>query len=395
MLRFVVAPDSYKGSLTSVQVGQTIARGVLQEIPNAEVDIIPMSDGGEGMIDSIVAATEGHKVPFQTTGPLGEKIDSYFGVFRPNHSQKEKETGTVILEAANILGLTMVPEERRNPLYTTSKGLGEAIVFAIENGYRKFVIGLGGSSTNDGGLGLLQALGVGIYDQFGLPVEGFGKDLEKIRKVDFHTLDPRIAECDITIASDVQNPLCGPKGASFVYGPQKGATAEQIIRLDQAMGTYARMVEEQIGCSVQNRKGAGAAGGLGFALLAVGGKIVAGAQLVEEITGLRQKIQCADWVITGEGKSDRQTLYGKLPLYVAELAKQTGTKSILISGSLDDEQELLRKYFAGIFSTVTRPSTLQECMENAEKNLFDCARTITRFIQTIQIEQKGGTLSEA
>jgi len=378
MIKFVVAPDSYKGSLTSIQAGQTIARGISEEWPNAIVEIIPVSDGGEGMVDSLVAATNGQTVHFQTTGPLGEKITTYFGILG------QQDTQTVVLEAANIMGLTMVPPERRNPLHTTSKGLGEAILYAVERGFRKFVIGLGGSSTNDGGAGMLKALGVRFYDQFDRPLEGFGRDLEKVCKVSFDGLDPRIAECDITVACDVRNPLCGQDGASFVYGPQKGATPEQVIQLDKAMEKYALLVENELACSLQNADGAGAAGGLGFAMLAIGAKMVPGAQLVEEVSGLRQKIQDADWVITGEGMSDRQTLYGKLPFHIAELARQAGAKPILISGSIGDDYEQLRKHFAGCFSIITRPSTLQECMDNAEKNLYECVRNIVHFIKIVQ-----------
>lgn len=378
MLKFVVAPDSYKGSLTSIQVGQIIARGISEEMPDAIVDIIPMSDGGEGTVDSLVMATNGQTIHFQTSGPLGEKVSAYFGVLG------HRDTQTVVLEAANIMGLPMVPPDRRSPLLTTSKGLGEAILHAIENGFRKFVIGLGGSATNDGGLGFLQALGVGFYDRFDRPLEGYGRDLDKVCKVSFDGLDPRIAECDITVACDVRNPLCGQAGASIVYGPQKGATPEQVIQLDSAMGKYAQLVEGEIACSLQNAEGAGAAGGLGFAMMAIGAKIVSGAQFVEEFSGLRKKIQNADWVITGEGMSDRQTLFGKLPLHVAELAKQAGAKAVLISGSLGEDQEQLRQHFAGCFSIITRPSTLQECMENAEQYLYECTRNIVHFIKHTQ-----------
>jgi glycerate kinase len=349
-----------------------MAHAVHNLLPGAEVTIIPMADGGEGTIDALVSATAGERLTLRAAGPLGEQTDTYIGIVNGD---------TAILEAANIAGLTMVPLPQRNPLHTTSRGLGELIRHALDRGFRKLVIGLGGSATNDGGLGMLLALGAVFNDEEGRVLQGFGRDLAEVYAVDFSPLDPRLNECSITIASDVSNPLCGSEGASRIFGPQKGASPAQIELFDLSLERYADLVEQAVGKPLKAVPGAGSAGGLGFALLAIGAAIIPGAELVDRMTGLREKLKGADWVLTGEGRSDGQSLYGKLPLHVAKAAKEEGVGSILISGSLGEGHELLRDYFAGCFALVTEPCSLKVCMDQAERLLASCTENVIGFLK--------------
>ncbi|MGG1519512.1 glycerate kinase [Paenibacillus oryzisoli] len=376
-MKFVVAPDSYKGSLTAAQVGEVIERAIREELPEAEVVVVPMADGGEGTVEAVVAVCRGELVPVTVTGPLGEPVDACYGVI---DQQGER---TAVLEAANLFGLPMVPADRRNPLHTTSAGLGEAMLHALDGGIRRMVIGLGGSATNDGGLGLLRALGAQFTGPQGEPVGGFGRDLAQVAAANFSGLDPRLAACAITVASDVTNPLCGAEGASSVYGPQKGATPEQVALLDGALARYAAFVEVALGTAAAHRDapGAGAAGGLGFALLALGASVRSGAEVVAELTGLQAHIRQADWVLTGEGRTDGQTLFGKLPFRVASWAKEAGAKAVLLSGSLGDDSGRLYEVFDAIFAIVQRPATLEACIAEAEPNLYSCARSVARLIR--------------
>lgn len=372
-MRILIVPDSYKGSLTAVEVADTMASAVLAEMPDAEVRRLPLADGGEGTVDALVTAQSGRIVPIEVTGPLGERSKAYYGVIG----------SMAVLEAANMCGLTMVPSERRNPLHTTSRAIGEAIVTALDEGFTQFTIGLGGSATNDGGMGMLSALGAKFTDKSGGILRGYGQDLAELADVDLGGLDPRLTQCRITVACDVKNPLVGAEGATFVYGPQKGATPDMCQTLDRAMAGYAGKLEASLGAaegSLRETPGAGAAGGLGFALLALGAKLVPGAQVMEELTGLREAARSADWVLTGEGRSDGQTLYGKLPIHVARVAREEGARAVLISGSLGADSELLMPEFAGCFSIVEQPSTLQDCMDNAEPLLYRCTRNVTRLI---------------
>lgn len=374
-MKIVVAPDSYKGSLTAAQVGETIARALRQEIPHSEIKVIPMADGGEGTVDALVQAAGGKKVHLRASGPLGKPVDTYYGIIDANGRK------TAVIEAGNICGLPMVPAGQRNPLNTTSRGLGEVMRAALDEGIRSMVIGLGGSATNDGGLGMLIALGGEFRLQDGSAAEGYGRELAQLAQVKLDQLDPRLQACKMTIACDVTNPLLGEQGATHVFGPQKGATPEQVMLLDQAMNGYANLVESSLAVALRDRPGAGAAGGLGFAYMALGAEVIPGAKVVEEMTGLRQHIAAADWVFTGEGRSDEQTLYGKLPFHVAQLAKQAGVKAILISGSLGEGSDKLAEHFVGCFSIVQGPSTLEACMAEGEQRLFAAASNIARLLK--------------
>ncbi len=372
-MHFVVAPDSFKGSLTASEAGAAMKRAILGEWPEAEVTVVPMADGGEGTVEALVQSTGGRLENIQVSGPEGEPRNAFYGVI---HRE------TAVLEAANICGLPMLPPERRNPMHTTTRGLGEAIRQLLDRGFRRFVIGLGGSATNDGGIGMLSALGARFTDHEGRLLEGYGRDLLTLEHADFKSLDPRLSPCKITVASDVTNPLLGPQGASFVFGPQKGATPEQTVQLDNSMERYAALVEKAFGTQLRDREGAGAAGGLGFALLALGAEMVPGALVVEQLNGLKQKIAQADWIITGEGRSDGQTAFGKLPWHVAKWSRESGKPAILISGSLGPGSETLFDLFGGgCFSVVRQPSTLQECIADAEYNLELCARNVIRLLR--------------
>lgn len=376
MLRFVIAMDSFKGSLSSLQAGMVVEQAVRAVFEDAETAVLPMADGGEGTLEAFVAGASGRIIRMKATGPLGMPADTAYGVIRGD---------TVVLETAAVAGLTMVPADQRHPFHTTTAGLGELMRAALDAGYRKFIVGLGGSATNDGGMGMLRALGARFLDANGRELDGFGRDLFHVRAVNFDGLDPRLKSCEIVAASDVQSPLCGPEGASKVFSPQKGASAEQAAQMDREMARYAAFVEEKLGRSLQNVPGAGAAGGLGFALLALGAEIRSGASLIEEVTGLREKLAQADWVITGEGRSDRQTLYGKLPVHIAKLAQSCGVPAILISGSLGEGAEALHEYFAGCFAAVRAPCALQDCMAQAEPLLYACACNVLRLLRHTQL----------
>ncbi|MCI3922966.1 glycerate kinase [Paenibacillus sp. TRM 82003] len=375
-MKFVVAPDSFKGCLSAVQVGETMARALRIECPEASITVVPLADGGEGTVEAVVKAAGGRLVTVRATGPLGDSVESAYGVIREGTPE-----ATAVLEAANTFGLPMVPADRRNPLHATSRGMGDVVRAALDAGLRRFAIGLGGSATNDGGLGMLSSLGARFADANGRPLEGYARDLAAVETVDLGGLDPRLADCRFEALCDVTNPLLGLTGASRVYGPQKGATPELVERLDRDLGRYADRVEAQLSRTLRDRPGSGAAGGLGFAWLALGAELVPGARALEELTDLRRRIAEADWVLTGEGRTDGQTAFGKLPAHVASLAKAAGAETIVISGSLGPDIEPLRDRYAGLFSIAPGPATLEQCLDDAERNLYECTRSVARLLR--------------
>lgn len=372
-MKIVLAPDSYKGSLSSIKVSEIMKKAIQTVDDKIEITMKPMADGGEGTLEAFSKAVSHEKVEFMCTGPLGEKRQSWYLKLNENQA---------VIEGAIISGLPLVPEAKRNPDHTTSFGIGEAILHALNQGYRDLLIAIGGSSTNDGGLGMLQALGMRAYDFQGKEADIFGKDVATIQDIDFSTLDPRLETVTIQVASDVDNPLTGPKGASHVYGPQKGATVEQITNYDQALATYGNLVEKACGKTIADLPGAGAAGGLGFAFLAIGGRLESGAKLVGEAIQLPEAIRDADLVITGEGQSDEQTMYGKAPGYVSEIANHYKKPVILLSGSLGAGYESLDQVFTSCFSTVPAPTSLENCLENAEANLYQTTKQIVKLIHS-------------
>lgn len=374
-MKVVISPDSFKGSLTARQASETIERACREILPEARIVLKPMADGGEGTLDTLIFNSNGRKAKYEVIGPLGSQINALLGIMG--------DAATAVIETASIAGLTLVPEQKRNPLHTTSYGLGEMIRHALDQGFKQIIIGLGGSATNDGGLGMLKALGVRFLNKQGNEVDHFGKDLLHIEEANFSGVDPRIYHTNLLIASDVDNPLCGPRGASFVYGPQKGASIQQMIQLDQALNQYGNLIEKKLGKRFKDRPGAGAAGGLGFAFMAIGGNMVSGAKLVADHIQLEQEIRNADLLITGEGQSDKQTLYGKVPGYVGEIARKHRVMPILISGSIKEDIEDLRERFAGCFSITTGPLSLEYCLEHGETLLYQQTKNVINFFKHI------------
>ncbi|MEN1968647.1 glycerate kinase [Lentibacillus sp. N15] len=373
-MNIVIAPDSFKGSLTSAQAANTMRKAILEISPDCDVHMKPMADGGEGTLDALFSSSDDVRVPVTCAGPLGETISTSFGIVNKT---------TAIIECASIAGLTQVPEDKRNPDWTTSFGIGEVIKLALDKGCTSFVLGLGGSATNDGGFGMLQALGMKAWNKNGVELGPRGQDLLQVAKVSFVELEARLTSADIKVACDVDNPLCGDRGASAVYGPQKGATPEQVKQYDQALRYFGGLVEAEVEKEYQHVAGAGAAGGLGFALLAVGAELVSGATLIAEAANLKESVKHADLVLTGEGQSDEQTLYGKAPGYVADLAAAYDVPTVLISGSLTGDANRLREKFAGCFSIINQPLSLEACMRDAEELLFEQTKQVIHFWSSI------------
>ncbi|MFC7322767.1 glycerate kinase [Halobacillus campisalis] len=373
-MKVLFAPDSFKGSMSSAAAAKVMERAFQSVDPLIETAIKPMADGGEGTLSAMVNAIEGDMVELGCTGPLGERRTTGY---------LEIGNKTAVIEGAEIAGLPLVPEEQRNPDYTTTYGIGEVILHALDRGNKELVLALGGSSSNDGGLGVFQALGMRAYDADGQSTGCFGKDVMKVDSVDFTSLDPRLKETTIRVACDVDNPLTGSRGATYVYGPQKGATEKQVEEYDQALEHFGRLVEEALGGNFSCEEGAGAAGGLGFAFLALGGRLFSGAELVSDAIQLEEAVKKSDMIITGEGQSDVQTLYGKAPGYVAKLAKENGKPVILLSGSLDGPMDELNTIFSGCFSIVPGPRSLGSCIENGEEYLFEACRQMAHLIWTI------------
>lgn len=379
-MKVVIAIDSFKGSLSSTEAGQAAASGVLRAFPEAEVFVSPLADGGEGTLDAIISATGGKYVEATVTGPLGGKVTAKYGV---------TPGGGAVVEMASAAGITLVPTEKRNPLFTTTYGVGELIRHAIlTSGCRKFTVCIGGSATNDGGTGMLTALGFKFLDESGESVGIFGKDLAKIAKIDIKNALPELSECEFSVASDVKNPLCGENGCSEVFAPQKGATPDVIRDMDAWLAEYARLTEIALGNSFATFPGAGAAGGLGFALLSyLGANLSSGIELVIERTGLEKSIENADFVITGEGRLDGQSGMGKAPVGIARAAKKYGKPVIAFAGAVTEDARALNEGGIDAFFPILKsPCTLEAAMniENAKANLADTAEQAFRIIKTVK-----------
>lgn len=373
---FVLAPDSFKESMTAEQACVAMQHGILQAFPTAKCIHVPMADGGEGTVDALVHALNGFKVACVVQGPLAhQKIQTYFGLV--DHGQ------TAILEMAKANGIDLLKKEERNPLFTSTFGTGEMIRQALDCGVKKIIIGLGGSVTNDGGSGMAQALGVKFLDQLDNEIQACGGSLNQISKIDISELDTRLKDVDILIASDVNNPLCGENGASYVFAPQKGATPEMVKQLDSNLQHYSALVESTLNVDVQQIAGAGAAGGLGFGLMAfTNAKIQSGANLVIEQTGLAEKIAKADFVFTGEGSIDFQTKFGKTPWAVAQVAKRLNKPVYAFAGRVgDDVEPLLDEGFTQIISINEPNCDLETAMQNAEINLESTVTNVSLLLK--------------
>ncbi|WP_434564806.1 glycerate kinase [Thermoanaerobacterium thermosaccharolyticum] len=370
-MKILVAPDSFKGSLSSKEVLKAISEGIRRAI-DAEIAGLPIADGGEGTVDALITSLGGKIIDVDVLGPLGNVVKGYFGVLND---------GTAVIEMAASSGLNLVPNDMRNPLITTTYGVGQLIKEALDKGCRKFIIGLGGSATNDGGAGMIQALGVKLLDEDGKDIPYGGGNLHKLKKVDTSSIDKRVYESSFIVASDVTNPLCGEYGASAVYGPQKGATPEMVEILDDNLRHYASVVKETLGKDFLDVPGAGATGGLGFSLMAfLNAKIRSGIDIVMEASNIDKKIKSCDIVITGEGNTDFQTAYGKAPAGIARIAKKYGKPVVILSGGLGKNyKDLYDIGVTSMFSIVDRPMTLQEAMINAKKLIADRTEDIIRI----------------
>jgi len=356
-VKVVVAPDKFKGTLDAGSVARAIKAGVQRALPEAGVVLVPMADGGEGTVDAMVAAVGGERHFVVVTGPTGDSIKAEFGVLAD---------GTAVIEMAKASGLSLVPIEKRNPMVTTTFGTGELIEAALDLGCERFIVGIGGSATCDGGIGLAQALGIKILKADGSPVGPGGAELIKIARIDMSTINPQLKRAQFLVATDVKNPLYGPLGAAHVFAPQKGAGPDEIIQLDQGLIHFAGIVKRDIGIDVTELPGGGAAGGLGAGLVAfLGATLRPGVDLIIEAVGLRDKIRDADLVITGEGQIDRQSAYGKAPIGVAQLAKKFSVKTVAIAGRLGEGyQEALTAGIDDIYSLEQVAGSAEEAMAN-------------------------------
>lgn len=374
-MRVVIAIDSLKGSLTSMEAGNTIAEGIKRVYPKAELHVSPLADGGEGTAEALTAGLKGSLQSLTVTGPLGAPISAGYGIL--------PDKRTAVLEMAAAAGITLVEPEKRNPMKTTTYGVGELIRDAIKKGCRHFIVGIGGSVTNDGGIGMLQALGFGMLDQKGRQVSFGGEGLSMLHQITAESVMEELKECTFRIACDVTNPLCGPLGASAVYGPQKGADPQMISELDGYLGHFALLAKGLRPSADPEVPGTGAAGGLGYAFLTFTNAVLeSGIRIVMEETGLEEHVKNADLVVTGEGCLDGQTVQGKAPIGVAGLAKKYGKPVIAFSGIVKKDAAVCNE--AGIdafFPILRRVGTLEEAMnpKNARENLLETSEQVFRL----------------
>ncbi|BFT71203.1 glycerate kinase [Paenibacillus sp. P36] len=371
-MKIVIAPDSFKGSLSAKEAALAIAKGIQKAAPSSDTVLVPMADGGEGTVDSLISSTQGTKINVSVNGPLLDNVIAEYGVLGDNE--------TCVIEMATASGLYLISEEQRNPWLTTTYGTGQLIKHALDHGYRKFILALGGSATNDGGSGMLQALGLALLDAEGQAVPHGALGLSKIRSIDAANWDARIAESSFTIASDVVNPFIGPQGASYVFGPQKGATPEMLPELDKALRHWADIIEAHTGIAVHDLPSAGAAGGLGGAFQAFFPSTVQrGVEIVMDKSDLSQHLQEASLVFTGEGRTDAQTASGKAPMGIAQAAQKLGVPVFVLSGSIGPGVESLYDHgITSIHSIVNGPMSLQEAMERTEELLTQKAEQVMR-----------------
>ena len=373
-MRIVIAPQSLKGSLTAAQAGEAIAEGVRAVYPDAEIAVVPVADGGEGTVQALVDATGGTMMEQVVTGPLGEPVKAFYGLLGDGR--------TAAIEMAAAAGLPLVPPEKRDPRKTTTFGVGELILAAYTRGSRHFIIGIGGSATNDGGAGMVQALGGLLQDDQGKPIGRGGEALSRLASASRRAIDERFHDCSFDVACDVNNPLCGARGASAVYGPQKGATPEMVAQLDSALAHYADIIERDLDIDVRDIPGAGAAGGLGAGLMAfLRARLRPGAQIVLEAVRLEEYVREADLVITAEGQLDTQTAYGKSVGAVAEVAKRYGLPVLALAGSLGENYQAV--YMLGVDAVVAlppRPMTLEYAMQHAAELTREATERAMRLL---------------
>jgi glycerate kinase len=372
-MKIVIAPQGFKGNLTALQVARAIETGVKRIVPDARTVLKPMADGGEGTVQALVDATGGEFIDTQVTGPLREKVFARWGIL--------SDQTTAVIEMAAASGLPLVLPQKRNPLITTTYGTGELIKAALDHGCRKLIIGIGGSATNDGGAGMAQALGARLLDAEGKELPFGGAALARLERIDVSQMDPRLADFDVTLASDVNNPLCGPRGASAIYGPQKGATPEMVKQLDGALAHYADIIKRDLGVDFKEVPGAGAAGGLGLGLMVfLKARMVPGIDVVIRATNLVKDLKGADLVFTAEGRIDCQSAMGKVPTGVALKAKEFGAPVIALAGEVaDDCQVVYEQGIDAVVSIAPGPISLEQSMRDAEKLVSNAAERAMRL----------------
>lgn len=383
-MKVVVAVDSFKGSLSSLEAGEAIATGVKRVYPDAETVVRPLADGGEGTVDALTKGMGGTFETVRVSGPLGTPVDATYGILEATDSRPK----TAIMEMSQAAGITQVPDELRNPMNTTTYGVGEMIVDAIRKGCRHFIVGIGGSATNDGGFGMLSALGYAFLNADGEPVAMRGEGLRDIAQVNVDAVLPELAECTFKIACDVTNPLCGEHGSSAVYGPQKGATPEMIQQLDAWLAAYAELSKEQFPQADATYPGTGAAGGLGFAFLTYTNAVLeSGITIVLDETHLEEYVRDCDVVVTGEGRLDGQTAQGKAPIGVASVGKKYGKKVLAFSGIVTPDAGVCNEHGIDAFFPILRSIvTLPEAMnvDNAAANLSATVEQAFRLMKVME-----------
>ena len=378
-VRVVTLIDSFKGSICSTEAGNAVARGVRAVYKDAQIDVLPLADGGEGTTDALITGCGGERIRACVTGPLGEPIDAEYGIIFGD---------TAVIEMSAAAGITLVPPAKRDPMSTTTFGVGELIKDALSRGVRRFIVGIGGSATNDGGAGMLQALGFELLDATGVPIEKGARGLEKLHTICAKNADTLLKKCDFRIACDVTNPLCGELGCSAIYGPQKGATKENIPQMDAWLSHFATLAKRVVPSADSTLPGAGAAGGLGFAFSAfLGGKLQSGISLILDAIRAEEYVKNADAVITGEGRLDAQSAMGKAPVGVARLAKKHGKPVIALAGCVTEEATKCNEVGIDAFFPILQSVvTLDVAMDKkaAERNLEKTAEQAFRLIRAFQ-----------
>jgi glycerate kinase len=371
-MKIVIAPDSFKDSLSAQGVAQAVARGLREVWPDAQLVECPMADGGEGTIEAVLAACDGRWMQNEVTGPLGRSVEAQWGWLA--------ETRTAIIEMAMASGLQLLTLEQRDATVTTTYGTGELIAAALDAGAQRIILAIGGSATNDAGTGMLAALGARFLDSQDEPLPPGGLALAKVARIDVDHLDARLKDVQFEVAADVNNPLCGPHGASHIFGPQKGASPEQVLALDAALRHFAEHSSQVLGRDESEHPGSGAAGGMGFAAKAyLNASFRPGVEVVADLTGLAEALQGADLVITGEGRFDAQTLRGKTPFGVARIAQRNDVPVIVLAGTLGDGYaDLYEHGISAAFALTSGPMTLEQACRNAETLLHDRARDLAR-----------------
>lgn len=379
-MKIVVAIDSFKGCLSSLEAGNCIREAIEETGYADEIKVFPLADGGEGTVEALMSCMNGKEISVEVTGPLGEKVPSYYGMI--------EEEKLAVMEMANVAGITMVSERSKNPMNTTTYGVGEMILDAANRGCREFIIGIGGSATNDGGLGMLTALGVDFYNAEGKKAGIFGRDVMRVAKVDTSNMAPVLKECHFTIMCDVTNPLCGEMGSSAIYGPQKGATEKTVATMDEGLRQYADIIKRDTGKDYADKEGAGAAGGLGFAFLTfLNTTLSAGISYILDKLNLDDEMKDADIVITGEGKLDAQTAMGKAPAGVASMAKKHGALVLAFTGATSEDAEACNKAGMDAYFSICRgPMSIEEAMEKetACQNIHMTVKQVFNLIHQLK-----------